>query len=116
MLLRPDPASKLWSGEIPHPWTGPAGWLDANGQPVPAPAGWVLPLPSAPLYALLMFATPEPKLIGNAAHSIVIDRQSKAVQGLGAGTRQISFLRNDPSFNRFLTWGQFDIEVIVLRH
>ena len=73
-------------------------------------------MPSAPLYALLMFATPEPKLIGNAAHSIVIDRQSKAVQGLGAGTRQISFLRNDPSFNRFLTWGQFDIEVIVLRH
>ena len=116
VLIRPDPASKLWSGEIPHPWTGPAGWLDANGQPVPAPAGWVLPLPSAPLYALLMFATPEPKLIGNAAHSIVIDRQSKAVQGLGAGTRQISFLRNDPSFNRFLTWGQFDIEVIVLRH
>ncbi len=116
VLIRPDPASKLWSGEIPHPWTGPAGWLDANGQPVPAPAGWVLPLPSAPLYALLMNAAPAPKLIGSTAHSIVIDRQSKAALGLGSGMRTVSFLRNDPSFGRFLSWGQFDIEVIVLRH
>ena len=63
-----------------------------------------------------MNAAPAPKLIGSTAHSIVIDRQSKAALGLGSGMRTVSFLRNDPSFGRFLSWGQFDIEVIVLRH
>lgn len=111
VLIRPDPASRLWSGEIPHPDTGPEGWLGAA-----VPGGWSLPLPSAPLYALLMAAAPEPRLIGNAAQAIIIDRQSKVAQGLGAGTRIISFQRNDPYFNRALTWGQFDIDVVVLRH
>lgn len=116
VLIRPDPASKLWAGEVPHPWTGPQGWFDAKGQQVPAPAGWVMPLPSAPVYALLLFTLPVPRLIGNVGHAIVIDRESKSRDGLAAGDRQVSFTRNDPSFNRWLTWGQFDIEVIVLRH
>jgi hypothetical protein len=116
VLIRPDPASKLWAGEIPHPWTGPQGWFDANGQPVPPPAGWALPLPSAPLYALLLVSSPAPRLVGNRVQAVVIDRQSKATGGIGAGTARIDFQRNDPSFGRGLAWGQFDIEVMVLRH
>ena len=116
VLIRPDPASQLWAGQIPHPWTGPQGWFDANGQPVPAPPGWVLPLPSAPVYVLLLDSAPVPRLIGNQAQGIVIDRQSKTTDGLGWGSARISFRRNDPFFGRALGWGTFDIEVIVLRH
>ena len=116
VIIRPDPSSRLWSGEIPHPATGPEGWFDASGLPVPTPPGWLLPLEGAPVYALLLVTPSDTRLIGSTAHSIIIDRQSKARDGLGAGPAAISFQRNDPSFNRALTWGQFVIEVIVLRH
>jgi hypothetical protein len=111
VIIRPDPASRLWSGEIPHTDTGPEGWIGGA-----VPSGWVLPLPGAPLYALLMLSYPEPRLLGNSTQLIVIDRESKTSQGLGAGTRTIAFQRNDPFVNRAFTWGQFDIQVTVMRH
>ena len=111
VIIRPNAASRLWSGEIPHPDTGPEGWTGGA-----VPPGWALPLPGAPLYALLMVSSPEPRMVGNKTQLIVIDRQSRANQGLREGARSIAFQRNDPFSNRAFTWGQFDIEVIVMRH
>jgi hypothetical protein len=63
-----------------------------------------------------MVSNPGPRLIGNVTQVIVIDRESRVRDGLAAQMRTIAFQRNDPFANRVLTWGQFDIEVIVMRH
>ena len=110
ILIRPNAASRLWSGEIPHPDTGPEGWIGGA-----VPTGWDLPLPGAPLYALLLVSGAEPWLVGNSTQHLVVDGQSGAMPGLGQGARAIAFRRNDPFSGRAFTWGQFDIEVIVSR-
>jgi hypothetical protein len=120
VIIRPDRNSTLWAGQLLHPATGPEG--DTSGA-VTLPAGWDLPLKTAPLYALLLNVPREaPRLIGNVTQAIVIDRESKKDHGLRAGERSIKFSRNDPNdpnnpfFGRVSGWGQFDIEVIVKRH
>lgn len=115
VMIRPNPQSVIWAGEIFHPPTGPQGWFRPNGQPEQAPAGWVLPLPGAPVYALLM-GNRDPQLLGGGRKDFVIDRESGASNGLKAGDRSIVLQRNDIGSGRLWNWGQYDVEVIVLRH
>lgn len=112
VIVQPDPSNQLWAGEIPDPGTGPEGWFDTNGQQVPNFRNWNLPIPTAPVYSLVM-TSPRVTPIGNKRLVAVVDR---AASPFRAGRQLVRFDRNDEHKARALGWGQFDVTVTVMRH
>lgn len=112
VIVQPDRSSQLWAGEIPDPGTGPEGWFDANGQQVANLRNWSLPIPTAPIYSLVM-TSPRATLIGNKRMVAVVDRNSRLFR---VGRQTVIFDRNDEFKGRAFGWGQFDVTVTVMRH
>lgn len=132
IIVAPVTTSLLGVGEIGMPVTGPAGWVTRTA---PLPPNWdPLPLPSAPVFALLYSTDTDSslRLLGSSTLSVTTDRETNATTGFRGrnahpfnstsrqrGTSRIFFSRNDPYYNRAFsgTGGPgFLVTVTIMRH